>query len=499
MSSILDELYARQKKESGQAKVEEAQRKKELNAEMKGLGLNEEEYNEFLEKRDAYKPSLYFVNTVLDDTIVNQFTERMSIFTAYILSRTNVFVSGLSGSGKTQLLTSCLDLVMPKDICLIEGGSEKNLLDRKHDIERCTWLIISEINKVDSALTIEYLKTAAEGKVYSYDRGGINKCHIELPPRCWAVSRATESATSNPIGIEMMSRLTEIVTDSSQDQTLDILDRKADNYQYPFRVNKINMVDRACLRWHISQIPKIDVCVNPAAKLLTKIVPSVFVSARRMYDTYVLNCEGISKFYWKERIIGEIFDKNVLFVCPSDIWMNHIIFGQNLIDAALQCSPNEKLLMKVIIENGQSTKQEIQQHLREYSLNLAIKVIETHLDHLSDLGYINIERISRENLYSATTFYKHFDLKPDMKKIVECAKHTMRTESLYEPFVDEYIDRFCDLNNMNVLNPFTGEVVNMLTYDFGNVFGVEEGTTRMKIVEQVEDIKKKSLNLTDFM
>lgn len=498
MSSVLDEIYAKKKKESGQARVAEAQKRKELDEEMKGLGLNTEEYKEFLEKRDSYKPTLYDVNRILDDTIVSEYTSRMSVFLTFILAKQNVYVSGLSGSGKSQIMNGVTSLVMPKDLCMINGGSEKNLLERKHDINKCKWLVISEINKVDSMLTIEYLKTAAEGKMYTYDRGGINKCHIELEPRSWIISRADESATTNPIGIEMMSRLVEIVTDSSAEQTLNILTRKADNYKFPFKINKMDMVKKSCLRWHISQIPDVDVCINPAADLLADIIPTVFVSARRKYDQYAINCEAMAKFHWKDRMIVDINGNKTLFVTPVDIWQTHLIFGQHLIDAALQISSIQKLIMKIIIEEGQSTKQEVQRYLRTYSLNLATKVIETHLGHLNDLGYLAVDKPSKELVYSHTDFYKHFELNPNMEKIVECCKHTMLTESTYQPFAEEYIERFCNPDNMRVLNPFTGECVDILSYDFGNVFGVEEGSTRMKVVE-AEEPKKKAFSLTDFM
>jgi len=498
MSSELEEIYKLKKSVSAKNELAEVQRQKEILDEMKGLGLSEEEYKEFLEKRDSYIPTLYDVNRILDDTIVCEYTSRMSVFLAFILAKQNVYVSGLSGSGKSQIMSGVTSLVMPKDLCMINGGSEKNLLERKYDINKCKWLVISEINKVDSTLTIEYLKTAAEGKVYTYDRGGVNKCHIELEPRSWIISRADESAQTNPIGVEMMSRLVEIVTDSSAEQTLNILNRKADNYKFPLKVNKMDMVKKACLRWHISQLPAVDLCINPAADLLADIIPTVFVSARRKYDQYALNCEAMTKFHWKNRMTVDIGGKKILFVTPIDIWQTHLIFGQHLIDAALQISSIQKLIMKIIIEEGPSTKQEVQRYLRTYSLNLATKVIETHLSHLNDLGYVAVDKPSKELVYTHTDFYKHFELNPNMQKIVDCCKYTMLTEPDYQPFAEEYIERFCNPNNMHVLNPFTGECVDILSYDFGNVFGVEEGSTRMKVVE-TEEPKKKTFSLTDFM
>ena len=492
----LDKLLNDKKKNGMTASFEKVQREKEVLKEMEGLGLNAEEYNDFLEKRDSYRPTLYDVNRVLDDLLVAEYTARMSCFAAFILADQNIYLSGLSGSGKTKIADATLSLVLPGFIVKIESGSEKNLLERKRDMEKCKWVILTELNKVDSALTIEWMKSAAEQKTLSYDRGGAKPLHIELPPKPWLVTRATESATTNMIGTEIMSRVVEIETDSSEKQTMNILDRKAEGYKYPFRVNKIDNVYKACLRWHISQLPEIDVYINAAADLLTDIIPTTFVSSRRRFDNYINVCAGITKMYWKDRIIGEIDGKSVIFTTPSDIIEAHIVFGQHLVDAALQITPDQKLIMKVILENGGRTKQEIQKHLREYSLNLSITSINTHVTHLTDYGYLDIDKSSKEHVYFATDFFKRFELKPNMNKIVECMKNTMLSEPDYKLFADEYIERFCNPDNMNFVNPFTGECENVLTYKFENVFGIEEGSTRMKEKEIIKEVLNKNKSAT---
>jgi predicted transcriptional regulator len=494
MASELESIFNNTVKKSKE-EITKAKSDVELEKILKELSLTEEEYYKFQELKDFYKPTLYSVNLALDDKIVGELPTRMSLFTAFILSKNNIYVSGPSASGKSAVMEACTDLVMPSDIVLLEGGSEKHIIEKARDIRKCKWLVAREINKIDSPLVIEILKSFGEGKVYQYTRSAIRGGYttFELEPRPFVFSRADESSATNPIGVEVMNRLTEITVDSSQEQTLAVLTRQADEYENPFAVNFVNYVDRACLRNHISNIPEYDIYVNPCAQLLKNNIPTIFTSARRKFPQYIKNCNGIAAFHHKERITGTIDGRSVIFVTPFDIWYNHLIFGQNLIDAALQCSPLQKIIMQIIIENGNLSKQDIQQQLRAYSINQSIKTIEGHLSHLSDLGYLNVQTEGRSNYYSASSFYRNFDIKPNMHEILAYCKRKMESIEHYKPFAEEYISKFCDPNRMDIVHPYTGEYVNILTFDWESPFETDIADTRIQHVN-IKEKKKSSLD-----
>jgi arginine repressor len=133
----------------------------------------------------------------------------------------------------------------------------------------------------------------------------------------------------------------------------------------------------------------------------------------------------------------EIDGQKTLFITPKDIFLNHYIFGTSLIASALRCSHLEKQIIKVIEKNGQLTKQELQRHLRTYNVNVTLRIIENHLKHLADLGYLNVDKPKRENFYSVSEFYDEFSVDPDFNEIVEYIKERMRTIEQYQPYVYE--------------------------------------------------------------
>jgi hypothetical protein len=405
---------------------------------MESLELSEEEFERFEKSRDEFMPEMYDVNIILDDTIVGKHTSRMSLFTIYILSKICSYVSGPSAGGKTMIMDAALDTLMPGDGVVIEGGSDKAIFDKEREIKKAKYVEIRELNKVNQ-LWIEIFKSWGEGKEFVYERAqlqGYNK-RFELPPRPFVVSRADESANDFDVGAEFRSRMVEVSVDGSKEQTENVMERQAENVENPFEVKHVDKVYKACMKWHVSNLPEFDVIVNPSGKMLKQYIPTVFTTARRDFPKYLANCEGIARFYHKERMCVEIDGQKTLFITPKDIFLNHYIFGTSLIASALRCSHLEKQIIKVIEKNGQLTKQELQRHLRTYNVNVTLRIIENHLKHLADLGYLNVDKPKRENFYSVSEFYDEFSVDPDFNEIVEYIKERMRTIEQYQPYVYE--------------------------------------------------------------
>lgn len=495
---LYDKIIVKQSKE-----YENAEKKIKLQEEIKGLSLTESEYNKFTENRGTYRPSLYDLNLALDDTIVGEYKTRLSACTSFVLAKIPVYISGPSAGGKSVIMEACANCLMPSDALIIEGGSDKAIFDQQNEIKKASYVIIREINKVNPMME-EILKSWGEGKEYIYKRsGGITGTltPFSLPARPFMFSRADESAALNIIGAELMSRIVEIAVNGSQDQTKAVLSRQAANVENPFDVVQTDMVKRASLRWHISNTPDFDIYVNPAGQKLMNYIPTVFTTARRDFPKYIKNCEGIARFFHMERMTAMIQDKSVIFVTPQDMFLNHMIFGDNLIQSALRCSDLEKLMMQVIIKNGSLSKTKVQSKLRTWSLNVTTKTVGTHLDHLADLGYLDTVKESSTNYYTVSDFYKEFDIRPDFEEVVGYCKATMESISHYESFASEYAERFCDLTKLTVTNPFDGETINILDHDFGSAFDINSGDTRMKQkladLEVIEEPQIKKGNTLD--
>ena len=465
------------------AAIEAAQNKKLMEA----LNLNLEEFEIFKYERDLYRPTLHDVHTFFDETVVGEYETRMSIFSTFILSKISTFVSGLSAGGKTTILDSVCDTLMPGDSLVINDQSDKAIFGMAREIEQATHISFLELNKVNPVI-IEIVKSFAEGKVYDYSRakmtGNGQNQKIILEPRAVAFTRADESAAQFPIGAELMSRMVELRVDGSEDQTIDILTKKAQAFSNPFEQTLSNNVQRANLKYHISNIPEYEHIINISAASLIKFIPTTFVTSRRDFVKYINNIDGITRFHYKDRIDTTIQDARVLFSAPEDIFLNHLIFGENLIASAIRCSELEKNLISVL-PGGGANKSQIQGALRKQTINLTLSTVETHLKALVDIGYLTVELQGRNNIYSVSDFYKSFDVQLDMEYIIAKTIENIESAPIYSDICDEYINRFCSKDAMVIQHPFHSSEINILDYEFDSVLDTGVETEQVPTEEQI--------------
>lgn len=496
----LDAAIANKKKMGIEASFEKAQKNLEIEKEMKDLGLSVDEYKEFLEKRDSYQPTLYDVSLALDDFVVGEFFNRLALFSSFILAKIPAYIAGPSSSGKTVLMDAVSNCVMPSKVLKIAQASDKAIYEQKRDIEKCEYLLMPEINKINP-LMIEILKDWGEHKESVYRRaGGIANRFEEtvLPPRPFVFSKADESAAVE-VPAELITRVVQLTVDSSQDQTKKVLDRKAQNIVNPFKIERVDMVQRAMLRYHVSSSPVYDMYINPMGPKLIDTIPTVFTSSRRDFDKYTANIEGISRFYHKERLHATVGDKQVQFIAPQDVAINQMIFGKVLVQSSLHCSDLDKLIIQVIKKEGKVQKSQIQTSLRKCSVNTTGKNISSRLGDLIDIGYVDETKEGSNKFYTVSDFYKEFIIKPDFREIIDFAKHTMTSIDELNPYADEYINKYCEDDTLFVIDPFTGNTVNILEYDFSASIDLDEGDTRMKTLDIIKEPIKKSVSLSDFM
>ena len=460
----------------------EAARNKKL---MEALNLNFTEFETFENSRDLYRPTLYDVHTFFEETVVGEFETRMSIFSTFILSKISTFVSGLSAGGKTTVLDAVCDTLMPGDSLVINDQSDKAVFGMAREIEKATHISFLELNKVNPVV-IEIVKSFAEGKSYDYARakmtGNGQNEKIVLEPRAVAFTRADESSAQFPIGAELMSRMVELRVDGSEEQTLDILAKKAEIFSNPFEQKLLDNIQRANLKYHISNIPEYDHIINLSAEALIKFIPTTFVTSRRDFVKYINNIDGITRFHYKDRIDVNINESRVLFSTPEDVFLNHLIFGENLISSAIRCSEIETDIISVIPGNG-SNKSQIQTALRKQTINLTLSTVETHLKALVDIGYLTVELQGRTNIYTVSEFYKSFDVKLDMQFIVGKIVENINSIDVYSDICDDYVAKYCSKDAMVIRHPFIDTEINMLKYEFDSVI-IESTDTESEPTEE---------------
>lgn len=468
---------------------------REANEIQTALNLTDHDWQTFVNCRETFKPNLSDISLMLDDLVVGEHEVRMSLFTNFILSDIPVFVKGPSAGGKSQVMDACLETLMPGHGVLIEGGSDKVIFEMQNEINKGTHVEIREVNKVNE-MVFEILKSWGEGKTYEYKRakvqGGYQPFTLDAKP--FVMSRADESMKSVEIPTELYSRLVELTINGKQNQTKAVLQRQAADKINPFAIRHVDKLHQAYIKWHISNLVHYDQYINPAAESLIEFIPTMFTTARRDYPKYLKNIDGITRFYWKERMTATIQDQSVIFSTPQDIFLNHRIFGKTLIDSAIRCSTMEQFILKAVKAVPGATKDELRKQLRKWDLNVALTVVDSQLKKLEDVGYIQSDRPSKKNIYYISDFYQEFNVTPNVNKIIKTAKKVMNSIDLYQPYADEYIERYCSKESLFVKDPFTGERINICEYEFEDVndINIDEQSTRIN-TEQSEKEKQSGL------
>jgi hypothetical protein len=463
-----------------------------------GLGLTEEEYIQFESERDEFKPELWDVNLLLDNYIVGEEFNRLSVFSLLILAGLPTYISGDSGAGKTQLMDANSKTVLPGEFLMMEQSSDKAIFDsqKQYQIKRAKYVAFPELNKISKNVAIiEVLKTWGEGKDAKYERSilGRSTQKIELPCRPFVFSRATESADTAPVPAELMTRVAEFTVDSSKKQTQTVMNRIAEDLESPWDIQQMDLLEQAKIRWYVSNLPTFDIYINPAASCLVEYVPAMFAASRRDFKKYLRNITGITKFYHENRMKIVKDGKTAIFSTPLDLFYNHLIFGNTLIRSSMRCNEIEKHIIKIVENLAGGTKQDIQRELRLCNINTTINNIETHLKSMTGIGYLMGERDGRDMIYMITDFYKEFEVTPDFDNIIDYTIKAMNKNPHFAEVADEYIERYCDSDKIFAKNPFTGEIIKICDYQFEEVNDVKIDIDKTRMPS-----KKKQVGLGDY-
>lgn len=416
-----------------------------------------------------FHPSLYNIHRILDENIVGEFSSRMSLFTSWILGDNFVIISGPRSSGKTWISDNVKQLVGDLELdngrCyVLKSGSEKSAWYDMENIRKADYILVLELNKIPKEAA-EVLKDWGEGKESIYKsvifEGGVRQLKTyKLPPKPFVFCLADEEEAN--IGEQLSSRLTNIRTDATVTQNKNVLLQQAKLSMEPTNIKLVNGELKKQIREHLRTLPPYNKYKfkHPCSNLFIDNIPTFFTDCRRDFPKYIANVSGICRFYWKDRVVDE--DNKFMFVTPQDMYLNHVIYGQILVESALKVNNIEREIIYTIKGSGEDLvdKKTIQRLLRKRGINVSSHMIARHLNSLSDMGYLNKET-SKDNktpLYSAGDFFEEFKFSMNWKKVVEESVKNMKR--LYPKFAKEYEDRYC--KNPIVDNPYTGEKINLM-------------------------------------
>lgn len=423
----------------------------------------------------SYKPNLHTIHKILDEHIVGEFESRMALFTNWILAERNVNLAGQRASGKTWLVDNvCIVIPQSNGLYNLSAGSEKSAWYQAEQIKRHNYIKVPELNKLPKE-NLELLKDWGEGKTAEYRttiiEGGYRRIQsMKITPKPFVFCLADEEEMK--IDDQLRSRLTVIRTDQTEEQNNAVLTRQAELAMLPDNPYEVALDNIEDIRQHIATMPPLytnDKNQNrllhtefrhPASLLFKDCIPKYFTDCRRDFPKYLANTFGITRYHWKERIFVEKNNKRIFFVTPEDMYYNHIIYTNILVESSLRCSNMERQFIMIL----QNTKQplnrnQIQIEIRKIGMNVSSHMISRHLHALSDLGYVETIKIGNQHAtYKEGPLFKDFSFVVNWQDIIETCIKNMK--DYYPTIAEDYISKFCG-TTIPVIEPFTGEELDL--------------------------------------
>lgn len=423
---------------------------------------------------DKYCPELYDVHRMLDIQIVGEFESRLATFTNWILACQNVNLTGQRASGKTHVVDNVAKFLPEKNsLYNLSSGSEKSAWYQAEAIKRHSYIKIPELNKVPKPV-LEILKDWGEGrdatyKVTIFEAGNRRVQEYKMPQKPFIFCIADEEELK--LDDQLRSRLTVIRSDITESQNQAVNIQQAELAMMPTNPKPFVEGDWKNIREHISSLPEWDKegYRHPAANIFVGCIPTVFTDCRRDFPKYLNNTYGIARFYHKDRLSTEIkmlndnnvvINKVIYFVTPTDMYYNHIIYGNILVESSLRCSNMERQLINILDQSKEGLSRDmIQSRVRKIGMTISAQMITKHMRVLVDLGYVEVNKIGNAKAtYTIGKLFKEFQFNINWSDVVaECRKNMKK---YYPELADKYIKSYC--TDPVVIHPYTGVKINLV-------------------------------------
>jgi len=447
-----------------------------------------------------FKPNLYDVHKILETTVVGEHQTRLAIFSNWVLAEKYIMISGGSRSGKSWIKNAIIELIKERVYSIKQGSAKSGWRDAQ-EIQKASYIDIPELNQIPLDM-LEVLKSWGEQKDAQYQvvdtlTRGMTK--YNLPYRPFVFCMADENSLKVPE--ELRYRLTEIRLSSDKIQNRMVLKHQAMLALLPENPKKIQDEEFNRMKDHLKYMPSFteNTFKHPASEILVDAIPDRFADCRTAFPIYLDNTYGIQRFYWKESIKGVIGKqkKPVWFVSPQSMWLNHVIFGNILINSSLKCTDLQKRILEIAQKyNAPFDRKYMQKEVHKMGIDLSSQMIVKHLDKMVEIGYLDKQAMG--TTWEVSDFFENFKFTINWKKVIETSVKNMK--KYYPDYADEYIRLYC--NNPTCVHPFTGETVNIVSYDLSKDKVTEDGlyltdkTTKKEIIveETIGDTKETSLD-----
>lgn len=423
-------------------------------------------------------PTLYDINQSLDvieGGIVGEEKARMVVFTNFVIGAKPIILRGSRASGKSHTM-KVLAKYCRKPIT-ISTSSEK-VHSRMAELNSFSHFIIPEINQVHQVV-LETLKAWGEGVASEYRY--LNPAKIVetviIQPKPFMTSIADENKNSELLGEELLSRMTIIRTDSGVNQNTKVIEYKMGLAENPAKKKVISKVKLNRLMKYVHELPDINLYkfVYPAGGAMVKAIPPLFTDSRRDVEKYLANTYAITLFHYKDRIQTMIDGKPYLVVSPTDMWYNHRIYQDILLESSLKCGVIEQEIITILQNNAHVLKKdgfgnavkgmsasEIHTRLLQKSYTPTVESVKKFCNGLSQIGYLLCNDTTRPHRYEINPeLTKNYNFTIDWNEIIEYSKNSIKNN--FPDLYKEFLDKYCTIEALTVTDPFTGEKICLQT------------------------------------
>lgn len=495
------------------------------------MGIKKENNNNnTLNHRDLnYIPTLYdltryFENVIIrgeNRSIVENKKVRLNALLLWFIGNRSVLLIGESGTAKTRIAEAIVNLCFGEEavdttnngLYVLTSSSDKAEINAYTIklLTESTHAFIPEFQKVRNHL--EMLKTWAEGRSFTYSRLiGFEKYNYELPPKPMLTSIATDNEFNRELNNEIKRRFFPLNTESSIELTKRVKEEKAKNsFLGKDKILSFTEKELNLMRRHFKTIKRLNISQvkNICGQFIDKFVPNYHINAMSFADVvYYAFIPSITIFNAKNRIKY----KNSLLSTIEDNWLAMELILEQFYEACYGVPPFGLKILDIIpileteknfgdlitsdvsyLKTKAKTTNDIIEEVIHLGYNLDEKQIKTALYKLQNATLIFEVKVGKSNAYYRRkgVEIQKIDWNEVRIKTIELVKQS------FEPIADEYIKRFCDINQM-FIQPTTGELINI--YETKSQMDIVDIDNKEKINSEddlSEEIKKELRNILE--
>jgi len=308
------------------------------------------------------------------------------------LARAHLGIESFSGSGKSALLHSFLELLPQREIYTLQQGSDKFFLSDKN-INDYSFLVIEELQKLDSLAFKELIKTLTEGKEATYTRSnrqhdGVERIIIS-PDKSIIYTLATSNTYFKHKDEELNRRFIVFYTDISKEQNEEII-RSYASRQMEDPPKQKNEKDEVKLRLkrHIESCLEVEYFfVNPLLPYLVEHFPEEIksnVRVRSFVRHFNSLVQGCTLFHYPQNLSAE----GGLFASLQTNQQVCEQYGGFFYDNILGISVVERAILSRLNMGQKYTVEDIFTDFQTNYCTSKLNLIRSSLDNLYELGFI---------------------------------------------------------------------------------------------------------------